>query len=230
MDRGGIRTIAWFVTAALLLAACGSGNEEPTTPTAPIPTATTSEPAPTDPPTIAEPVTPPPTEQAEPADPFAIPDDPADIDKAYVERVLEELSTGLALAVRATVEDRRVTPRVRRTLAASYRTPDALPGIVQALKRAVRQTPPQRLFNPRARGIDMTVASLLSADDRCIWVRVRQDTSDLVRQDIKPFAAYYQLRSKRADEDPNRRNATPWMIVTEVRPRADGKEYRDPCR
>lgn len=215
MNLGGYRTIALFVSAALLAGACGSG-EEPDTPTASVPVATAE-------PTTTAAATDAPTEAA---DPFAIPDE---IDEAYVERVLEELSTTLARAVALTVEEGEVNAKVRRELASSYRAEKALPGIVAAIRNAVRGTKPRELFNRNAQGIDMLAVDLVTGSSSCIWVEVRQDLSDLFQQEVDPFKAYYHLQTKRSGEDPQGRNATPWMIVAEVRPRNDGKEYRDPC-
>ncbi|CAA9230549.1 MAG: hypothetical protein AVDCRST_MAG20-1109 [uncultured Acidimicrobiales bacterium] len=91
------RRPAWLLAGLLLVAACGGGGgdsdgEAATTTRAP--DRTTSSTAPSTPPSTTVP----------PVDPSVIPDDPAAIDEAYVEAVLEEHNRVIGDALRLQLE------------------------------------------------------------------------------------------------------------------------------
>ena len=210
------RRIALLVTLLIVAAGCSRAGSEPG-PTASIATASSSEAAPSEPP----------SETPSP-DPYAIPDDPADIDAAYVERVLEELMVSIADAARSVARTRSLTPEAIKRLRATHReTPGS--SVVGEFRTALRKDPTGRPFSRNASPTTIDVREVVSASRGCIFVRVLQDTSGLVRQEIQPFAAYYQIEAKRPGDDPHGLNKTPWVIVADAEPRKDGKEYADPC-
>ena len=209
------RTIALLVCLAALAGACSKA--EPTTPAATLGAA----------PSETAPATEPPTEAAS-EDPYAIPADPKDIDEAYVERVLTQLTRPISEAARVVVRENAVTPEARGLLGATHKD-SALRGVTAAFKSAIRDRPARKVFNPRATPIGIRVREVVSADHLCIFALALQDTSGLGRQEIKPFPGYYQLERKLAEDDPNQTNPTPWMIVADAEPLKGGKEYADPC-
>lgn len=214
MRSGRCSWIAGFVVLAALTAGCSSEQSE--SPAAPAPTAAPSS-APTSP------------EPSESPDPYAIPENPADIDEAYVERVLEALSESTAAAAREIAREGRVTAAARTELATAHRGP-ALAGILRAFRRAVRTGEPHRFFSAQATAVDVTVDEILSADRACIFALVTEDTNSLGGQEVEPFPTYYHLGLKETGDDPAGRNPTPWMIEGDGPPLPKGKEYEDPCK
>lgn len=88
-----------MVAAVVLAAGCSGGGDatgEEAAPSSTAPAVVTIAPTTTEPPT---------TTTTEPVDPFAIPSDPADIDPAYVERVINEHSRILGDALRIQLAD-----------------------------------------------------------------------------------------------------------------------------
>ena len=213
------RTIALLILVLTLSAGC-SQPSGPTTPAAAPPTAASEEATPA--------ATAAPTESEAP-DPYAIPDDPADIDKAYVERVLDGLMVSIGKAARGVARHGRLTAAHRQELRATHREE---PGssIIRVFEETLEEDPSGKPFSPNATPAEITVKDVVFASRDCVFVLVLQDTSGLVRQEIAPFPAYYQLGAKRADEDPHGLNPTPWVIVADAEPRADGKEYANPCK
>lgn len=214
--RGRNWRFAWVVITAVLLSACTRGAES-SAPAASLGDAPTA---------AATPVT-----EATPteADPYAIPEDPADIDEAYVERVLEALTASLTDATRMIVRDGGITGRVEQALASTHRRKEALPGAIRAFRAAVKDSPPREIFSRTPGRIDIEVERLITASDTCVFVLAQQDTSRLARYELDPFPGYYHLGRKRPGEDPSGRNPTPWMIVADAPPLAGDEEYKNPC-
>ena len=223
------RTVALLVVAALGLAGCAT-REEPTTPTASVPTSLGTEP--TEEPTpeaTAEVTQTPPPPPAEPPDPFAVPQTPNDIDRAYVKRVLEELNKSLVEATRVVARQRKVTGRVRGILGATH-LPRAREGHLRTFREFLSARRPKVRLSTDPRPVDIvSVDNIISASKVCVFALVTQDTSGLVRGDARPFANYYHLRAKRPAA-PSAGNATPWMVALDAQPPRGGKKYADPCR
>jgi hypothetical protein len=218
MRRDRNHTIAAVVLLAALVAGC-SERQVPATPAATLGAPASAQPTTQPPPSI------PPTEPVA-EDPYAIPSNPKDIDKAYVERVLKHLIRPLAEAVRITVEGGEES-EVRMVLSATH-SRDALRGTLRALRDVVRGKQGNRVFRSRPRPPELTVKNVLSATRACIFALVRQDATGMTRQKVEPFDAYYHLRATHRGQDV-RRNPTPWMIVADAEPLGRGKEYEDPC-
>ena len=212
-----IRTLALFAATLLLVGAC-SREQDPVSPAA------TLGAAPTDEVSAASEA----ASDSEPADPYAIPADPADIDKEYVERVLNQLTRPISSAARVIVRSNNVTAAARKELATTHRG-EALKGVVDAFRAAIRGRPARKVFSARATPIEITVDEVVSATSSCIFVRALQDTSGLAGQEIDPFPGYYHLQLKSDSDDPAGNNPTPWMIVADAEPLRGGEEYADPC-
>ena len=218
MRRDRNRTIAAVVLLAALLAGC-SQRQEPTTPAATLgalasepPTAAPSD-APTDPPA---------------PDPYAIPANPEDIDKAYVEKVLQELMVSISNAARTVARRGKLTEEAIAGLRATHRQ-DSPPTVVDGFRAALREDPSGGIFSRNAKPTRISVRKVISVNESCIFTLVLQNMSGLVEKKVKPFPGYYHLGLKRPSDDPDGRNPTPWVVVADAKPRRDGKEYSDPC-
>ena len=209
------RTIALLV--CLLVAAAGCSRAEPSTSAATLAPA----PSPTESATAA-------AEPAESTDPYAIPADPKDIDKTYVQRVLNELGTAYAAATREVVASRAVTRKVGDILSASH-TPDSRRSVIADFRQVLRADRRARPLAADAQAGEYQVQELLHADRQCIYSLVRQDLSGLVTGGgIKPYPAYYYLVARQGKDDRGV-NPTPWLIAGTAEPRRQGKEFANPC-
>lgn len=209
------RTIALLVTLLVLGAGCSDAGSEQG-PTAPLATAGPSEEV------TAEP-TPTPS-----PDPYAIPEDPADIDAAYVERVLEALSIGYAEATREVVARRAVTNTVVDILKMSH-TPKSRASVVQDFRSVLRADPSGRPLAPNPTPAKIKVTKVIHGDDQCIYARALQDLSGLVRGGgVEPFPSYYYL-VRNDSMGASSINPTPWLIAGNAEPLKSGKEFANPC-
>lgn len=210
-----VSTAALFIALAVLGAGC-SRQQNPSTPTAQL--ATSPAESPTAEATAA------PTEAL---DPYAIPEDPDDIDEEYVERVLLALDRGVVEATAEFARSKEVTPAVTKALKPTH-LPSARSGYIAAYKRAL-SAPGPLPFRRNPRLVDIvSVDEIVTATRSCIFVGVTQDSSGLLNRSIKPFPVYYHLLRKQ-DAENTAANPTPWMIAADAEPPKGGKEFRDPC-
>ncbi len=221
MAAAWIRTIALFITLMVMSAAC-SRPQGPTAPTAELPTppseASTSE--------VAATTTP---QTTEVADSYAIPADPKDIDKQYVEKVLEALSAGYVEATREVVASKSVNGRVKAVLAQTH-TAAARASVMREFRSVLKANPDGGPFAPDPKPARIVVRELIDVSRTCIYTLVDQDLSGLIRGGgIEPFPSYYYLVPK----DGERRqefNPTPWTIGGNVEPLRSGKKFANPCK
>ena len=210
------RTIALVITLVALGVAC-SPQAAPDTPTAQLGTAPADAPTTEAPSDVA----------SEPADPYAIPADPKDIDKEYVERVVEALNEGVVVATREIGEHRRLTATALDALAATH-LPSSRRGYLASFREVLSNKRTTKLFRADAESVDVVqVKKVFSASKDCVFALVRQDTSGLIRRPVPPFDVYYHLSASRTP-DPGL-NKTPWMVAADSQPRGDGKRFEDPC-
>lgn len=211
------RTIALLIVGLVLSAGC-SPQAKPAPPAAQLGTDAPEEATPT--PTAV------PTESEAP-DPYAIPENPEDIDKAYVERVLVALDAGVVAATREVARSKKVTPAVADALRPTHLA-SARDGYLAAFRQALAQPgglPFRR--NPKLVEIE-SVDRIVTARPSCIFAAVTQDSSGLLTRPIEPFQVYYHLVPKQ-DPRPTKANPTPWMVAADSEPPKNGKEFEDPC-
>jgi hypothetical protein len=221
MRRDRNHTIAAVVLLAALVAGC-SERQVPATPAA-----TLGAPASAQPTTQPPPSTPPTEPVAQ--DPYAIPANPKDIDKAYVERVLQELMGGIAEAGRELARERTVTRKAMTALRVRY-TREAARGVVRELRMVAKRNLIDEVFGRKAQPPVINMKRVITATSQCIFTFVGQDTAPLGGKEVPPFPAYYELTRKRPGVDPDMLNATPWVIAADAEPMSGGKEYSDPCK
>lgn len=206
------RTIALIVTLLVMAAGCSRAESEPG-PTARLATAAPSEEA-----------SPEPTETASP-DPYAIPEDPDDIDAAYVERVLEALSVGYAEAAREVATSRKVGPAVREILKNTH-TDEAAANVIADFRSVLRSPGGRRAFSVNPRPAEIEVRKIVSRSRSCLFALVRQDLSGLLREGSRPFLSYYYLVAEGGAQGVNR---TPWKVAGNAEPLRGGAQFKDPC-
>ncbi len=200
------RRAAWLFTGLLLASACGGGGSSepdaaPATTDAPRRATTSSSTTST---TSAAPTT---TTSTPAVDPSVIPEDPAAIDEAYVEAVLKEHDRVIGDALRLQLEGADLKEIVDRYNAiyvpevADLLLTDALGEDEAALSDYKR--PP---------GDVETVVTLLNeVTTTCIVASVQQDTSPLLVETGRTFAAKVVLRSGAASSDRSDLNRTAWL-------------------
>jgi hypothetical protein len=194
------------LAVAALAGACGSGDDEDLGPAA------TIGPGPTTTSTTARPV-----------DVAVIPDDPAEIDEAYVQAVVDALFAVDAQATKIFVETQRLDEEAIDILRSIY-VPEELDRQVniwfQDLAQRGEELLPGVLHNDVQRVIDV-------ADD-CVYLEVLRDYKDTTTRESSPRPIYLGLTPKLEDEDPSGRNGTSWMIfMNGLNP--DGSEPENPC-
>jgi hypothetical protein len=191
---------------AALAGACRSGDDEDLGPAA------TIGPGPTTTSTIARPV-----------DVAVIPDDPAEIDEAYVQAVVDALFAVDAQAGQIFVETRQLDEEAIDILRSIY-VPEELDRQVniwgQDLALRGDQLLPGTLHNDVQRVIDVAVD--------CVYAEVLRDYSDTTTREAPAREIYLGLTPKLEGEDQAARNETAWMLFMDgLNP--DESEPKNPC-
>ena len=189
------RRPAWLLVGLLLVAGCGGDGGADSDESA---ATTTSAPArrPTSTSTSIPPV-----------DPSVIPEDPAAIDEAYVEAVLEEHNRVIGDALRLQLQGAELEEIVDRYNAiyvpevADLLLTDAL-GEDEAALREYKRPPADAIT--RVVSVDEVSAS-------CIVALVQQDTSGYLVDPGEPFEAQVVLRRGPASSNPSGLNGTAWL-------------------
>ena len=230
--RLGILALAW---AVLVGTAC-TADDEQATPSAALPTVVPSEePAPTPPPATPTPApsptpTPTPSPSPEPSptakpadpdeagDPYAVPDDPADIDEAYIQRVLDVMDELYGAAFHALYYDDAefgdeafVAP-----LQAAYTDP-AFGSMVQVFDLHRGDGYPNLRADPGLRR--RYVSEILFASGSCIDLVVASDFSEIAEElpdDHLQPADFTTLVQASELDDPEGLNPTPWQISNDT--------------
>ncbi|HUP71282.1 MAG TPA: hypothetical protein VM142_15930 [Acidimicrobiales bacterium] len=201
--------LAAVTVLALAGGACSSGDSDsadPTLPTKPGLTTTTSAPA--------------------PADPYAI---PKVIDEAYVNRVLAALNRVRGDALRSVVSKEAIDIDSVERLRAIYNDPEfdvALQGLRDQHKRGLDmfKSPPGDRIS--------TVTSVVRASSDCVFVLARLDFSQVIRDAEAPQPGEVQaitLHRTQSGADPNQFNKTHWSISFEEVLEEDAGERSREC-
>lgn len=206
--RGAVAAAACAL-ALLALGCSDDGGEPDQVAVSPSSTSTTSAPSPTAPsttttapPTTVAPTT---TSTTAPADPFAVPDDPADIDEAYVERVINEHNRIIGDALRIELAGGDAKEIVDRYNAVYVRevSNELLTGFFQMTPEdlsVVRPTPGDPLG---------TVNEIKATSGECIIASVTQDYTTIRIDDPAPLQTVVLLR--RNDSAISALNPTGWL-------------------
>jgi hypothetical protein len=160
---------------------------------------------------------------ARPIDVAVIPDDPADIDEAYVQAVVDALYRVDAQAGRIFIETMQLDDEAIDILRSIY-VPEELDRQVdiwfQDLAQRGDELLPGMLENDVQRIIDV-------ADD-CVYVEVSRNYSDTTTRPSSPREIYLGLTPKAPGDDPEGVNETAWMLFMDgLNP--DGSEPENPC-
>jgi hypothetical protein len=195
------------LAVAALAGACGSGDDEDLGPAA------TIGPGPTTTSTTARPV-----------DVAVIPDDPAEIDEAYVQAVVDALFAVDAQATKIFVETQRLDEEAIDILRSIY-VPEELDRQVniwgQDLALRGDELLPGTLHND--------VQEVLDVADDCVYVAVESDYSDVSIRGASLSVNYLGLTPKIEDDDPEGLNPTGWMLFMNGL-NLDGSQPENPCQ
>jgi hypothetical protein len=187
---------------------------------------------------VAAEVTPLPTPRATPSptpsptpgavDPYTVPDDPADIDEAYVQAVLDELDALDGEMFRIVVREREITEEAEALLNAVYEEP-ARSEELDLLELELEEGFPDVRPNPGDR--ETSVQAIISVTDDCVFIAAQQDYSavseawegwDPTRQ------LFLGLRHRLGIGEDEFLNPTPWQVFLS-RVHSVDEEPPDPC-
>lgn len=143
---------------------------------------------------------------------YAIPDDPAEIDAAYLDRVLAALFHVFGDAQRKKVATGQVMPADLLPLRAISNDPD-----FETRARLFATTPVgnRRDYREPIGDRRVTVTRVISARPDCVVVEVSFDFSPILVDPPPPTTAYLTLRPTQPGADPDDVNRTPWSISNE---------------
>lgn len=193
------------VTVLLVLAGCSNG-EEALGPAGTVGTAPTT--APTTP---------------RPIDPAVVPENPAEIDEAYVQAVVDALFAVDAQATKIFVETKRLETEAIDILRAIY-LPEEVDRQVniwgQDLALRGDELLPGELHND--------VERVISARADCVYVAVESDYSEVTTRVAPLLMNYLGLIPKSRNDDPAGLNPTTWMMFMNG-VNEDGSQPTDPC-
>ncbi|HEV2811445.1 MAG TPA: hypothetical protein VGV93_13735 [Acidimicrobiales bacterium] len=158
-----------------------------------------------------------------PIDPAVIPENPADINEAYVQAVVDALFAVDAQATKTFVETRRLEAEAIDVLGAIY-----VPEEVDREVNAWGQTFARGSETLLAGALSNEVRRVLSVAEDCIYVEVLRDYSETTTRPVTPGTLYLGLTPKQDGDDPTSLNPTPWMIFMDgLNP--DGSQPENPC-
>ncbi len=160
---------------------------------------------------------------ARPIDVAVIPDDPADIDEAYVQAVVDALYRVDAQAGRIFIETMQLDDEAIDILRSIY--------VPEELDRQVDiwfQTLAQRSDNLLPGELDNDVEQVLDVAADCIYLEVTRDYSKTTKRTVTPATVYLGLTPKSERDDPDNLNPTAWMLFMDgLNP--DGSRPENPC-
>lgn len=158
-----------------------------------------------------------------PIDPAVIPEDPADIDEAYVQAVVDALFAVDARATKIFVETGLLEREAIDILRAIY-----LPDEVDRQVNAWGQTFARGSETLLKGALKNVVLRVIDVADDCVYVEVLRDYSETTTRDVTPGTIYLGLTPKERGDDPASLNATPWMLFMDGL-NEDGSEPENPC-
>jgi hypothetical protein len=141
-----------------------------------------------------------------PADPYAI---PSPITAAYVQRVLNELDSINADAMRIVLTDRSLVPDAARRIRAVNTSASFSQQSMILLNQIDAGLTNYRVPPGAIRDV---VLSVISGNSSCIFATVTRDYSALEKTPEKSPTTYVALRPRGPEDDPTNVNPTPWVI------------------
>jgi hypothetical protein len=160
---------------------------------------------------------------AAPVDVAVIPDDPADIDEAYVQAVVDALFAVDAQATKIFLEMKAPDERAIKHLEAIYITEELdqqIDAWFKTLALRSEQVLPGALQHSVRRIIDM-------APD-CVFFEADRDFSQTTTNDAPIALTYLGLTPKADSDDPEELNPTAWMLFSDSIT-LEGPDKESPC-
>ncbi|CAN5121981.1 hypothetical protein BH24ACT1_BH24ACT1_06280 [soil metagenome] len=156
-------------------------------------------------------------------DPAVIPEDPADIDEAYVQAVVDALFAVDAQATKIFVETKTLDEEAIEILRAIY-----LPEEVDSQVNSWGQALALRSDNLLPGELGNRVQRVIDSSDDCVYLEVLRDYSRTTKRLVEPARIYLGLTPKVENDDPGGLNPTAWMLfMNGLNP--DGSEPENPC-
>jgi hypothetical protein len=171
-------------------------------------------------------VGPPPTTTsttARPIDPAVIPTDPADIDEAYVQAVVDALFKVDAKATEIFVETQRLEPEAIEYLRAIY-VPEEVDRQINIWGQDLALRGDELLVGT----LGNDVQRVIDVKSDCVYVEVRRDYSATTTRKSEKRSTYLGFTPKVEADDSERLNPTTWMMFMDGL-NADGSEPDNPC-
>jgi hypothetical protein len=154
-------------------------------------------------------------------DPFSVPEDPADIDAAYIEAVLAELERINGDALRLAVSE-GLSPTISELLQSIY-TPELFATEIQIISDLAGAG--FEGVSPNPGDVRVSVDSVLSARSDCISADAIEDFSEIGPGGLAAARTRVELRRPPEPSNPNR---TPWVYA--LRQPLDGPSpMPEPC-
>ena len=157
-------------------------------------------------------------------DPSVIPADPADIDEAYVQAVVDGLFAVDGKATEIFVETKDVTNREALDYLSAVFVGDERQQQVNAWFQTLALRPEQVLSGALVHDVHRLIG--VAAD--CVFVEVERDFSETTTNDAPVSVTYLGLTPKREGDDPKGLNPTAWMVFSDSIS-LDGPEQENPC-
>ena len=136
---------------------------------------------------------------------------PANIDEAYLDRVLAALDEIDGRATRIIVERKRLVPEATDLLASIY-DGESFTEQTSLWQAALDRDPQLSNFKPSPGNVVTKVSRIISRSSLCVWMEVRRDYSSVGVAAVTPKPEYVALRAL-AESRPERHiNPTAWII------------------
>lgn len=156
-------------------------------------------------------------------DPAVIPEDPAEIDEAYVQAVVDELFAVEAEAAEIFIRTRTLDERAIDYLRAVY-TEDEFERQRNIWFQALALRPDEMKPGTLRHEIDRVI----DVRPDCVYIRAIRDYSETATRDVTPEPIYLGLTPASENKAQESLNPTAWLLfMNGVNP--DGSEPENPC-
>ncbi len=199
------RSFPLFSALFILVAACSGGGTDlgPSATLGTAPTTATTSPAP---------------------DPSVIPADPAAIDEAYVQAVVDALFAVDAKATKIFVETKDITNEEALSYLDAIFVGEEREQQLSAWFQTLALRPDEVLSGALIHNVDR----IIDVAPDCVFLEVERDFSETTTNDAPISITYLGLTPKRDGDDPDRLNPTAWMVFSDGF-NVNGSEPENPC-